>query len=1481
MLGLRRVFAATPVNLSLSAAEVFEETFQNTGPASITVFATADGPVMGNQTLQVNVSGTGVNPGDYMLSNTIITIPDGQTQGSVTFSAVNDTEFEVRETATLSLSNLSAGLVAGTTLSQNVDIRDIDIPDIEMISIKSLAEKLVTPIGDIIARGGGNVDNPCTSYYGIFCEPLANGPAITIISMAGKGSYNGPVPEGVPIGANSYNGPIPEEVNNFASLSHLTMTNIGFTGTLAPLKLESFPLAIHVNFGSNRLTGSFEELRDDNGNFPTSGVTSFNFSMNELSGPISDDFGNFLTTNGTSAMVPQLQQNRLSGPLPTGLPHIYNGELHFNQFEGPLTELAVGTGGVLVADFARFDVTTDYPGVDPVWKEHQTVPPANVAVAPNGPGSATLSWTPILYQADPGFYEVFSSQSPGGPYVRRGTTKTSGGKAATGLTVSGLPAGTNYFIVRSTTYAHYTRGTSLVNGQPVVTPESGYLGQIYDLESIDSAEVTADITVPPGFATGFGPNTIGTGGVSTLTFTIDNTLNLSAASSLDFTDNMPAAVTVASLANASTTCTGGMLTATSGTSVISYSGGTVAATSSCTVQVDVTSNTTGTHVNTTGDLTSSLGNSGTANDSLVVEPPPTFSQVFAPDSIIAGDTSTLTFTIDNSASSLTATSLAFSDTLPAGVVLASPANASTTCTGGLISAPDGGATITYVDGSVAAGASCTIQVNVTSDSPNTYLNTSGDLTSSSGNSGTASDTLEVIGLDFGDAPTGGAVGAPPDSYPTLLADNGARHIIVNGGPRLGAAIDAEGNGQPNATATGDDNAISDDEDGVAFVTSSFAGQSTQVTVVTLNGGFLNAFVDFNADGDWLDAGEQIFTNQPVTDGVNHLAFPVPVTAVPGITFARFRLNSTGGLSSTGLATDGEVEDYQVVIADLTTTSGDSPSINENANTSSPANVTTLFRGDATNGDIQTFSLVAGAGDTDNHRFQIHGNLLQINVGEVIDFESLASYSIRVLSQVNGSLPVTKVFHITVNDVDEAPVIDPIADISTLVDQVILDITGEEPDFTPNALLTPAERFAASSTLSVNVQVVTTGLQDLIFSLSAEVHGSLYENFYGAAEKWLYAPGESQWYFILPGGEFYRWAGAGSATGLLLGVLDPVAYVDPVGEIVLAASASDIPDPAGGSNLVVNASVNQVTDQVTIDRVSGSGAVRVLVTATDPTNLTDTEEFFVTFTQAPTLAPITDTDNSLGGDSASSPLSAVDGNPADLLTFTFTVQAVEVALESELDFRIDGSDYFNAYGAAEKWVRAANNDWYFITPTGLSGAELYKWDGTGSASGTLVSALSAGTYDDPTLLTEALVAPVAPPVTVGFTVNPLIGSGLSQADVTRSDPGYTGVVRVTVTVTDSTSLSDSESFDVTFINSSAPVLDTIAGGNNSLGGDTVVADLSATDSDPLDVLTFSATVQTVEVALESEHDFRIDGSDYFNFYGSNEKWVRAANNDWYF
>ncbi len=162
-------------------------------------------------------------------------------------------------------------------------------------------------------------------------------------------------------------------------------------------------------------------------------------------------------------------------------------------------------------------------------------------------------------------------------------------------------------------------------------------------------------------------------------------------------------------------------------------------------------------------------------------------------------------------------------------------------------------------------------------------------------------TINNDEVDWGDA--------PDPTYPTLLANNGARHTAVLG-MYLGTAIDGDNDGQPTATANGDDtDAEGDDDDGVTFPLHLLTGINGTITVTASAVGKLDAWIDFNRDGDWSDAGEQIATSLSLTAGANQVTFAVPTGSPDGNAPARFRFSSAGGLAVTGLAADGEVEDH--------------------------------------------------------------------------------------------------------------------------------------------------------------------------------------------------------------------------------------------------------------------------------------------------------------------------------------------------------------------------------------------------------------------------------------------------------------------------------------------------------------------------------------------------------------------------------------------
>ena len=206
--------------------------------------------------------------------------------------------------------------------------------------------------------------------------------------------------------------------------------------------------------------------------------------------------------------------------------------------------------------------------------------------------------------------------------------------------------------------------------------------------------------------------------------------------------------------------------------------------------------------------------------------------------------------------------------------------------------------------------------------------------------------VTVLGNDLGDAP------AP---FATLVAGNGARHAIDPAGSlRLGACVDTEGDGQPNAGATGDDLSTGsatvgtcalagDDEDGVSFQPLVACRNST-LTISASAAGRVDAWADLNRDGDWDDPGERIANGLSVLAGANPLNFAVPCNASRGLANFRFRLSSAGVADYTGAAADGEVEDYQAEI--LAFDLGDLP---DGAAGIGANNYRTLLRGPGDNG----------------------------------------------------------------------------------------------------------------------------------------------------------------------------------------------------------------------------------------------------------------------------------------------------------------------------------------------------------------------------------------------------------------------------------------------------------------------------------------------------------------------------------------------------
>ncbi len=206
-------------------------------------------------------------------------------------------------------------------------------------------------------------------------------------------------------------------------------------------------------------------------------------------------------------------------------------------------------------------------------------------------------------------------------------------------------------------------------------------------------------------------------------------------------------------------------------------------------------------------------------------------------------------------------------------------------------------------------------------------------------------------LDFGDAPA---------SYKVTLADDGPRHWLMPGFT-LGTGWDGELDGLPSAAALGDDNGSTDDEDGVVLTLPLVPGSTGRFTITAPGGGVLDAWFDFNRDGDFLDPTDRLVMSLTLTAGANTLDMPIPPTAPPGDVFFRFRLTQSGVSSPFGFGDVGEVEDYRFPVGpvapapstpDLLASSDTGPSSDDNVTadasptltgTATPGAIVRLFR----------------------------------------------------------------------------------------------------------------------------------------------------------------------------------------------------------------------------------------------------------------------------------------------------------------------------------------------------------------------------------------------------------------------------------------------------------------------------------------------------------------------------------------------------------
>jgi uncharacterized repeat protein (TIGR01451 family) len=274
------------------------------------------------------------------------------------------------------------------------------------------------------------------------------------------------------------------------------------------------------------------------------------------------------------------------------------------------------------------------------------------------------------------------------------------------------------------------------------------------LPTTTSLSASANIGVTKRFT----PTVIKPAARSRLEITLINP-TAQALSNVTATDNLPAGLVVASPPNPSTTCTGATVTGAAGAGTVGVTGASLPAaiggvSAICVADIDVTAAAAGTYNNTIaiGGVTAVLGGNPVSNPvpapaTLEVRSPVVIAKAFNANSVALGASSTLTITLTNP-NTVALTGAALLDSLPANVTVALTPNASTTCAGGVVTAPVSATSVQLTGGTIPASGACTIKVDVLSNVAGTYLNTipAGALATNQGvtNESPASDTLKII-----------------------------------------------------------------------------------------------------------------------------------------------------------------------------------------------------------------------------------------------------------------------------------------------------------------------------------------------------------------------------------------------------------------------------------------------------------------------------------------------------------------------------------------------------------------------------------------------------------------------------------------------------------------------------------------------------------------------------------------------------------------
>jgi Leucine-rich repeat (LRR) protein len=315
----------------------------------------------------------------------------------------------------------------------------------------------------------------------------------------------------IKLGSNGLIGTIPASIGDLAYLTEIQLYTNQLTGSM-PIEIGSLTGLEIIDMSSNQLSGT---IPTEIGNLVN--LRFLYLYANQLTGSIPPSLGNCL-----DLIRLYLDENQLTGRVPDELCNLtslerfdFSSNKIIGNIPSCITNLTSLSDSFTDSGYNALytndeDVRIFLTSKDPDWEETQTTAPTNVSAEAVSGNSVQLSWTPILYSADPGGYQVYCGTISGGPYSLFDITAD---KTVSSMTVNGLiPDTIYYFVVRTRTESHNNNQNVVVSdysedatattfpGGPSIVVTSPNGGEIWEAGSSQnitwiSSGITRDVKI--------------------------------------------------------------------------------------------------------------------------------------------------------------------------------------------------------------------------------------------------------------------------------------------------------------------------------------------------------------------------------------------------------------------------------------------------------------------------------------------------------------------------------------------------------------------------------------------------------------------------------------------------------------------------------------------------------------------------------------------------------------------------------------------------------------------------------------------------------------------------------------------------------------------------------------------------------------------------------------------------------------------------